>query len=153
MHHSRWKTPEQSDWCMPFQCSKIPTIFGPEWTSVGRVSQFYDTHQVRFLQSNLQKSLVSPKEFSWEIFTLDKGINIFYKKINRFSQYRFSDIWNQLIILCQFSQTGYYFLYKSLKLRLNNYLFDFFFLRTALAFWKNSESKDLWFKVFEIFLK
>jgi hypothetical protein len=116
---------------MPFQCSKIPTIFGPEWTSVGRVSQFYDTHQVRFLQSNLRKSPVPPKEFFGEIFTLDKGINIFYKKLNRFSQYRFSDIWKQLIILCQFSQTGYYFLYKSLKLRLNNYFFDIIFFEDS----------------------
>jgi len=49
-------------------------------SSVGWVSQFYDTCRVRFSQSNLQKGLVLPKLFLKKKFMLDKGINIL--KIN-----------------------------------------------------------------------
>jgi len=45
------------------------------------------------------------------ISTLGKGINIFIKKLNQFSQCQFLEIWNQPIILSWFSQIGYYFIF------------------------------------------
>jgi hypothetical protein len=40
----------------------ICSIMEQLWISFGWVSQFYDTYQVRFSQSNLQKSLVLPQK-------------------------------------------------------------------------------------------
>jgi hypothetical protein len=56
-------------------------------TSVGWVSQFYDTCQVQFSQSNLQKGPIFPPPNKISKISMPgKGINIFLKKFTQFSQ-------------------------------------------------------------------
>jgi hypothetical protein len=62
-------------------------------TSVGQVSQLYDTCWVRFSQSNLQKGSILPQIKISKIFMLGKGINILKNKFNQFSQRWFAEIW------------------------------------------------------------
>ncbi len=52
--------------CLGIVVRKFAQIF----TSVGRVSQFYDTHWVRFSQSNLQKGSVFPQNIYIYIYIL-----------------------------------------------------------------------------------
>jgi hypothetical protein len=80
-------------------------------TSVGWVSQFYDTRWVQFSQSNLQKGLVLFKRKFKIFFTREQGYNIYKKNLNWFSQCWFSKIWEKLIIFCRFSQTRYYLIF------------------------------------------
>jgi hypothetical protein len=50
-----------------------PTLPALVWSSVGWVSQFYDTRQIRVSQNNLQRVQVSL--FFLKIYMLGKGIN------------------------------------------------------------------------------
>jgi hypothetical protein len=87
-------------------------------TSVGQVSRFYDTHQVQFSQSNLQKGLVLPKKIlCWA------RVSTFFLKIKsvltmlvlrnlRTGSYPLLVFTNRVLF--------YIFNYK-LKLRCNNY--------------------------------
>jgi len=65
-------------------------------SSVGWVSQFYDTRWVQFSQSNLQKGLVLLKRKFKIFFTLNKGIT-FIKKIqtdsHNFDSQKFENSW------------------------------------------------------------
>jgi hypothetical protein len=51
-------------------------------SSVGWVSQFYDTCRVRFSQSNLQKGLVLPKLFFLKKIYVRQGYQHFLNKLN-----------------------------------------------------------------------
>jgi hypothetical protein len=58
-------------------CGKVIIVKPCGKNQCWRVSEFYDTRQVQFSQSNLQKGPLLPIEKNSKISSLGKGINIF----------------------------------------------------------------------------
>ncbi len=81
---------------------------------LGRYPKFMIFIEFSFHKVIYKRVWFSPKK----ILKCWTGVSTFLKKLDRISQCWFSEIWEQLIILCRFSQTRYYFIFK-----INNQIF------------------------------